>query len=49
MARARTAREIYAERMATLGDRAKQIAAPLEVIAEMAGKSSMTGPLRGKT
>lgn len=38
MARAQVARELYEERMATLGDRAKQIAAPLEVIAEMADR-----------
>jgi hypothetical protein len=46
MAQARTAREIYEERMATRGDRAKQIAAPLEVIAEMAGRDDFTEQLK---
>ena len=46
MAQARTAREIYEERMATLGDRAKQIAAPLEVIAEMAGNADFSAQLK---
>jgi hypothetical protein len=46
MAQAQVARELYEERMATLGDRAKQIAAPLEVIAEMADRPEFTALLR---
>jgi hypothetical protein len=46
MAQARAARELYEERMTTLGDRARQIAAPLEVIAEMVGREDFRMELR---